>query len=382
MRKKKNCPTCGEAVSTSSLARHLRSHVTPSHVCHDCGDTFKNTDGLRRHFLVKHAPASELPIACPQCDQRFARGDHLDAHLARVHLKATREQLGESCAQLEQLHTQLGTVHASLLDAQKTVARLEEEGDLLRAASALQQVTREANADALGNNLEQFSGRSRGRVVLRCTCGRFDTARLGEMRRCSTPQCSRTFHWVCAGYRRPLAPGAFALCAPCLALSSSSAEVYEDASNEVIVLDAYLAARGLRREPVAADGLCLFYSVARVIRRSAGEVLQETMQSLSACDFCALDPSISEADAAGLRREAASLASRSLRMGQRWDRRLGDFAFLFLVRKFNLSCIEARGRCIREDPEDQPSVRGRICCYGRGIGLDHYDAVVNITAPI
>ena len=381
MRKRINCPTCGKAVFTNSLARHQRSHAAGSHVCIECGATFKNTDGLKRHLFVKHAPASEQPLACPQCDQRFARGDQLDAHRARVHLDATREQLGESCTQLEKLHTQLAAVQAKLLDTQTTVARLQEEGDRLRAASALQQASQEANADGLGDNLEQLAGRLRGRVVLRCPCLRFDSSRLGELRRCSTPQCSSAFHWVCAGYGRPLAPDAVALCARCLAASPFPAVAYEDASNEVVLLDAYLAARGLRREPVAADGLCLFTSVARAINRSSSELLQETMHSLSLYDFHALDPTINEADAVALRHEAASLASRRLRMGQRWNRRLLDFAFIVLVRQFNLSCIEARGRCIREDPEDHRSVSGRICCYGRGIGLDHYDAVVAFAAP-
>jgi hypothetical protein len=93
---------------------------------------------------------------------------------------------------------------------------------------------------------------------------------------CTAPGCAECFYWVCG---RPLAKDAHALCAHCLNGSPTSVTAYEDASNGLVLLDAYLAARGLLREPVAADGFRLFAAVSRVTGRITEQLIQETMHT-------------------------------------------------------------------------------------------------------
>ena len=369
----KMCATCGKSVSSVSYARHLRSHAAGTYVCEHCDEEFKNNYGLKRHVLTRHASTDERPLVCSVCEQRFARREHLDAHCARVHLNEAREQIEASRAQVDTLHVRLDAVQANLTNTTARAAELQAERDRLFLDIILRE-TQEDNSHVLPS--AALSSPTRRRSAPRCKCNRFHAAILGDVRRCSSPECHNVFHWICAGYGRPLAPDAHVHCADCLRNSTLTVEAIEDASNEVALLDAYLVVRGLRREPVAKDGLCLFAAVARTTGHAADDLFQETMTALSTYDFTARDPTVDAAEEAKLQHEAASHATRRLRMTGRWDSRLLDFAVFVLIQRFNLACFHANGRTVREDPADHPGVGGRICCYGRGIKMDHYDAVV------
>jgi len=369
----KACPTCGKSVLATSYARHVRSHSADTFACGQCGEVFKTKDARKRHVFVKHTDAEDLPFPCGVCAQRFARREHLDSHCARVHLNEARDQLDASRAQVDALHVRLDIVQANLNSASESVGELQAERDRLFLDIILCEPQDDSSRVQPSAAL---SSPTRRRGAPRCECNRFHAAILGDVRRCSSPDCHNVFHWVCAGYGRWVPPDAFALCANCLGKSALTAEAIEDAAGEVTLLDARLAAHGLRREQVPADGLCLFAAVARTTGHTADDLFQETMTTLSTYDFTARDPTVDAADEAKLRQEAASHATRRLRMNGRWDSRLLDFAALVLTQRFNLVCFHANGRTVREDPADHPGVGGRICCYGRGIKMDHYDAVV------
>ena len=364
----KTCPDCGRSFSINSYARHLRSHFAGTHICAECHRTFKNSYGLERHVREQHE--STKSFACPVCGQRFARRERLDAHRARMHLDAAHEalqiQLSESRKQLE--------------NARASVARLQAETDRLNSlvadlerADASDDDDRE---DAGGDSAPQLSKARRG--APRCACKRFDSARLGDVRCCSAPGCHNAFHWSCAGYGLPLTRDAYALCGGCLCKGPFKLEEIEEAHYEIIRLDAYLASRCLRREPVPADGFCLFAAVARVTGHAADDLFHDTMVTLITHDFTLHDPTIDATDQTKLRQEAASHAARRLRMSGRWDSRLLDFAAITLMQRFNLACFEVNGRTIREDPVNHVRVGGRICCYGRGVRMDPYDAVLPV----
>lgn len=354
------CSVCGKTVPSNAILRHERSH-NPSYVCGHCGDAFRYKSSHARHLLVKHASAEQQPHECADCGARFPRRDLLHTH-SSTHLEANRLQLRLQIARSTALQAELQSVRA-------TVSRLQDESDRLSAATTLAEAWQATDSGAARREPLGFG-------ALSCRCGRYDSARLGAVRRCSTPTCTACFHWVCAGYGRLLSPDAHAPCARCLEASRVPAAAYEDASNEVVLLDAYLAARGLRREPVPADGLCLFAAVSRVTGRATDDLFQETMHTLSQYDFCRFDATLKGADARQLQLDAAYLARRRLRMTARWDTRLMDFAPVVLMERFDLACFEARGRTIRQDPVDRPDVGGRICIFGKGLSLDHYDAVV------
>jgi len=313
------------------------------------------------------------------CGQHFTRQDRLDAHRARSHLVAALDAARD---QLQvQLELQLECKQKLLDDAHANIVRLQQEKDDLNKELFVQSVLCVSSSDSEDNNKDGESSlppAKRRRSALVCTCKHFDTARLGEAMRCSETGCRDAFHWSCAGYGRPLTTGAYTLCASCLAKSMLTAEAIEDASNEIIRLDAYLASRNLRREPVPKDGFCLFAAVARGTVRVADDLFQETMITLSTYDFTARDPTVDAAEEIKLRQEAASHATRRLRISGRWDSRLLDFAVLVLIQRFNLICFHANGRTVREDPADHPGAGGRICCYGRGIKREHFDAVVSV----
>ena len=77
-----------------SMRAQLYSHrkkfvpVVDPNPCDLCGQTFNSVSALKIHEAGKHniRPLKEKPI-CDVCGKIFTRSDHLNSHIAKVHLK-------------------------------------------------------------------------------------------------------------------------------------------------------------------------------------------------------------------------------------------------------------------------------------------------------
>ena len=77
-----------------SMRPQLYSHrkkfvpVVDPNPCDLCGQTFLSVSALKIHEAAKHniRPTKEKPI-CDVCGKIFTRSDHLNSHIAKVHLK-------------------------------------------------------------------------------------------------------------------------------------------------------------------------------------------------------------------------------------------------------------------------------------------------------
>ena len=130
------------------------------------------------------------------------------------------------------------------------------------------------------------------------------------------------------------------LCIRCLETSFIFAAVFEDASNKLVYLDAYLAASGLRRDPVAADGTCLFAAVSRTTAPRHRATMQEMMRTPCTFDFCGMDRTLSGADARLSKQEVTNCVRQRLRRDARWDITMREFVWrLSMNEKFSFTCI-------------------------------------------
>ena len=69
--------------------KKLKMSEIKKHVCSNCGDRFKTSFNLKRHFTSQH---NELSYNCGECNRKFGRRDNLKRHINAVHEKTRPHQ--------------------------------------------------------------------------------------------------------------------------------------------------------------------------------------------------------------------------------------------------------------------------------------------------
>jgi len=138
----RECPDCGQTVSSASFARHRRTHTgTRTFICEfpHCGRAFGRKDALRLHqrFHLKDAVHP-----CPECGKAFVQLPDLRRHLTtharkreRRNAAAVHDELAATQAILKALHEQNEAQQRRIEALERLVAATKSSAENSAAAN-------------------------------------------------------------------------------------------------------------------------------------------------------------------------------------------------------------------------------------------------------
>ena len=101
-----SCKICNSPFDTKpDLDLHLKTaHEGKSHLCSDCGKSYKNKQGLNSHIILVHE--KRKPLKCEICGQGFVMKNLLKIHIENVH-EGKKPNICEICGAAFSLKTSL-----------------------------------------------------------------------------------------------------------------------------------------------------------------------------------------------------------------------------------------------------------------------------------
>ena len=101
-----SCKICDSPFDTKpDLDLHLKTaHEGKSHLCSDCGKSYKNKQGLNSHIILVHE--KRKPLKCEICGQGFVMKNLLKIHIENVH-EGKKPNICEICGAAFSLKTSL-----------------------------------------------------------------------------------------------------------------------------------------------------------------------------------------------------------------------------------------------------------------------------------
>jgi hypothetical protein len=383
--KRTRCPEWGcpyEPASRKALHEHVALVHRPRGLrcpVDGCAKRVARQCDLNRHLRRMHPT---LPVACSQCDERFASADALVAHALAQHAASAGFPCSECpvcCRTADDLER-----HA---DAHAREALRLELRTAIRAACEDPAL---AGAPAVG----LCSGTCKGAVADEGTS-------LGALLACArsdgVARCRRRFHAECEGYTRAVLPSV-AECRACRGRRGLAASALEYAGREPVLLSVLLKARGLKPVPVVGDGLCFFRALAHVLFVAAASQPAPEDLYKQAMAQLAKDRALWQEHYATQPQQLAAIdraIARALQPGapvdlsQLWDAAATDLAIQFAcktdavaARQIYAAHTDDGATLLFQNVWDGsssaqvPSKKALLVCRtGKGIACEHYDAV-------